>query len=54
MLVLSAKSMKSKAFHASHESLMYNKNNNGPKIDPCGTPYLMYLEEELKPLYCTN
>ena len=33
MLVLSAKSMKFKAFDALHESLMYNKNNNGPKID---------------------
>ena len=46
--------MKSKAFDTSHKSLMYNKNNNGPKIDPWGTPYLMYLEEELKPLYSAN
>ena len=46
MLVSSAKSMKSKAFDKLHKSLMYNKNNNGPKIDPWGT-HLMYLEEEL-------
>ena len=47
--------MKSKAFDTSHKSLMYNKNNNGPKIDPWGTPYLMYLEEELKSsLYYKN
>ena len=22
-------------------SLMYNKNNRGPKTDPCGTPYFI-------------
>ena len=21
---------------------VYNKNSNGPKTDPCGTPYLIY------------
>ena len=34
MLVLSANSMKSKAFDTLHKSLMYNKNNTRPKIDP--------------------
>ena len=34
--VSSAKSMKSKAFDTLHKSLMYYKNNNGPKIDPWG------------------
>ena len=47
MLVSSAKSMKSKAFDTLQKSLMYNKNNNGPNIDPWGTPHLKYLEEEL-------
>ena len=47
MLVSSAKSMKSRAFDTLHKSLMYNKNNNGRKVDPWGTPDLIYLEEEL-------
>ena len=34
--VSSAKIMKSKAFDTLHKSLMYYKNNNGPKIDPWG------------------
>ena len=34
VLVSSAKGMKSKAFDTLHKSLMYYKNNNGPKIDP--------------------
>ena len=25
----------------SGKSLMYNKNNNGPKIETCGTPHLI-------------
>ena len=41
MLVLSANSMKSKAFDTLHKSLMYNKNNTRPKIDPLGTLHLM-------------
>ena len=24
------------------KSLMYNKNSNGPKLDPCGTPHLTF------------
>ena len=36
VLVSSAKSMKSKAFDTLHKSLIYYKNNNGPKIDPWG------------------
>ena len=43
MLVSSAKSMKSKAFNTLDKSLMYNKNNYGPKIDPWGTPHLTYF-----------
>ena len=42
--ISSAKSMKSKAFDTLHKSLLYN---NGPKIDPWGTPNLRYLEEKL-------
>ena len=44
------KSKKFKAFDTLHKSLMYNKNNNGPKINPwgkCSTLILKYLKEEL-------
>ena len=29
---------------------MYIRNNNGPNIDPWGTPQLISLSSELKPL----
>ena len=33
---------------------MYIRNNNGPNIDPWGTPQLISLSSELKPLIVTN
>ena len=30
-------------------SLMYTKNNNGPRMDPCGTPALMYTQSDDAP-----
>ena len=29
-------------------SLMYKRNNNGPKTDPCGTPYLIGRVDECR------
>ena len=29
-------------------SLIYNKNNNGPSINPCGTPHFILLDNEQK------
>jgi hypothetical protein len=28
--------------------LIYNKNSNGPKIEPCGTPHLIKCSDETK------
>ena len=33
---------------------MYIRNNNDPSIDPWGTPQLISLSSELKPLLVTN
>ena len=33
---------------------IYIRNNNGPNIDPWGTPQLISLHFELKPLIVTN
>ncbi len=35
----------------SGKSLMYNKNNNGPKIEPCGTPHLTRCSDETNPIH---
>ena len=35
-------------------NLMYIRNNNGPYIDPWGTPQLISLSFELKPLIVTK
>jgi len=32
---------------------MYIKNNNGPRIEPCGTPHVMGRWEDECPLKCT-
>jgi len=29
------------------KSLMYTRNNNGPKIEPCGTPYFIVVHFEI-------
>ena len=31
------------------KSLIYNKKNNGPKIEPCGTPHLIALFDDKNP-----
>jgi hypothetical protein len=28
------------------KSLVYTRNNNGPKIEPCGTPYFILVHFE--------
>ena len=33
------------------KSLMYSKKNNGPRIDPCGTPYFIFSLPDLTLLY---
>ena len=35
------------------KSLIYTSNNNGPKIEPCGTPALILAQEETCPLITT-
>ena len=35
-------------------SLMYIQNSKGPKIDPCGTPILIALEDDVIELWDTN
>ena len=34
-------------------SLIYNKNKSGPNREPCGTPHLMHLLNDLDWLYST-
>jgi hypothetical protein len=29
------------------KSLIYKRNNNGPKIEPCGTPYFILVHFEI-------
>ena len=31
------------------KSLIYNKKNNGPKIEPCGTPHLIVFSDDKNP-----
>ena len=33
---------------------MYIKNSKGPRIDPCGTPILIALEDDVVELWDTN
>ena len=35
-------------------SLIYIKNNNGPRMDPCGTPQTILPLDDVAPLYSTN
>ena len=37
----SAKSKENNFLDTLHKSSMYNKNNSGPKIEPCGTPQMI-------------
>ena len=34
--------------HVSAKSFMYIKNKSGPKIEPCGIPQSMLLNEEFR------
>ena len=34
------------------KSLIYNKNSNGPRIEPCGTPQEINFRDERQPLKC--
>ena len=49
-LLSSANKSKKADFAASGKSFMYIRNNNGPRIDPCGTPHLMFKYFDLAPL----
>ena len=33
---------------------MYIKNKRGPKIEPCGTPQVIFIEEEKMPSKTTD
>ena len=46
-LVLSANKIKCTIVDALFISLIQSKKNNGPKIEPCGTPHEMLVHEEL-------
>ena len=37
----------------SHVSFMYKINTTGPRIDPCGTPYLIFFSFQLLLLWHT-
>ena len=53
MLVSSANKWNIKLLEAFGKSLIYNKNNRGPKTDPWGTPQVIGNEEEEWPLTVT-
>ena len=41
--VLSANIIRNVISETALKSFMYNKNNNGPQIDPCRTPHVLFL-----------
>ena len=43
MVVSSANRTNSRTFDVFVMSLTYSKNNNGPNIEPCGTPHKIFL-----------
>ena len=47
MLVASAKKIIIINVDTSHMSFMYKINSTGPRIDPCGTPHLIFFSYEL-------
>ncbi|KAK2181315.1 hypothetical protein NP493_403g01007 [Ridgeia piscesae] len=47
MLVSSADKIILSNFDTSHMSFMYKINSTGPRIDPCGTPHLIFFSSEL-------
>ena len=46
MLVSSAKCRVVQNFMVEWRSLIYIKNNKGPKTEPCGTPYCILVTSE--------
>ena len=48
MLVSSAKSVYLTSEETLQMSLMYKRNNFGPKIDPCGTPHIVCISLDIK------
>ena len=43
MLVSSANKIILNNYDTSHMSFMYKINSTGPRIDPCGTPHLIFF-----------
>ena len=54
MLVSSASNVEVVEEHIFLRSFMYNRNNNGPNIDPWGTPHVILFTGDDTPLYVTN
>ena len=52
-LVSSANKIVDKLLVELLRSLMYIKNSNGPRIDPCGTPQVIIFSVDLMLLYLT-
>ena len=50
IFVSSAKWCIKECVTASCRSLIYTRNNKGPKIDPCGTPLVVSIFSEIEPL----
>ena len=46
ILVSSANKTKAKTVDEMTMSLIYIKNSNGPNIEPCGTPHLIFKRED--------
>ena len=54
MFVSSANNIEVVEEHIFPRSFMYNRNNNGPNIDPWGTPHVILFTGDDTPLYVTN
>ena len=52
-LVSSANSIGNSTLDTEAMSLIYNKNGNGPKIEPCGTPHVIVFWDDLTSSYET-
>ena len=56
-MVSSANRMNFNILEEKHKSFTYIKNNNGPKMDPCGTPHVIrtgWDKVPLKETYCNQ
>ena len=54
MFVSSANNIEVVEEHIFPRSFMYNRNNNGPNIDPLGTSHVILFTGDDTPLYVTN